>query len=272
MDRNKLKRILALFGVVLLLAVFCIPMFFAGGTGEGSQQRFMAAAAVAIFTPILVYICIMAVRIFGHKNRGAGEIRNIVFDVGNVLTGFDWEEYLDSYSFPKEKRERIADAVFRSSIWNERDRGLYPEEHYVQAFVDALPEYEEDIRELMRRSPECVHPYPYSVTWLQYLQNAGYRTLILSNYSQYMLDRNRDQMAFLKYADGAVFSCEEKMVKPEPEIYERLLTRFHLNPAETVFIDDRAENVDAAVQRGMKGIVFRNFNDAVSRLEGLGVK
>ena len=269
---DKMKRILAIIGVVLLLAVFCLPLVYSGGTGEDSQERFLGAAAAAVFIPMLVYVLMMAFKVWGPKSSRTGNIKNVVFDVGNVLMGFEWPEYLDRFGFPPEEREKIADATFRSPGWNERDRGSKTEEEYVQEFVSAAPEYEEDIREVMRRTPECIRLYPYSESWVSYLNEKGYRVFILSNYSRYMLDRNRKDMVFLKYAEGAVFSCEEKLIKPEDAIYRLLLERYGLNPVETVFLDDNPANIDAAVKNGMKGIVFRGFEEAVSELEKLGVK
>ena len=57
-------------------------------------------------------------------------IQNLIFDVGNVLMGYDWEEYLKSYTFPEEKYQKIADATFRNPIWEEQDRALHEESWY----------------------------------------------------------------------------------------------------------------------------------------------
>ncbi|MBQ9065422.1 MAG: HAD-IA family hydrolase [Blautia sp.] len=269
---EKMKRILAVIGIAAVLAAACLPMIFAGGTGEGSAGRFIGAAAAAVFIPILVYICMMAVRVFGPGKNRTGQVKNVIFDIGNVLMKFGWEDYLDGYGFPEEKRERLADAIFRNSLWNERDRGSMTEEEYRKAFVAAAPEYEQDVIEIIERSPECIHLFPYSATWLQYLKERGFNTFILSNYSAYMLEHTRKDMAFLKFADGAVFSCEEKMIKPEEDIYRTLLSRYGLKPEECVFIDDRKDNVDTALRLGMKGIVFKGFKEAAAKLEELGVK
>ena len=269
---DRLKRILAVLGVILLLAVFALPMFFAGGTGENSQNMFLGAVALAVFIPILIYVVMQAFKVFGRKDKNTGRVHNVVFDIGNVLMKFGWESYLDSYGFDSEKREKIADAVFRNDLWNERDRGVLTEEECVQKFVELLPEYEEDIREVVSRSGESVTLNPYSVSWLRYLKEKGYGTFILSNYSEYGLEKGREDMKFLKYADGAVFSCEEKVIKPEPEIYRILLNRYGLKPEDCVFIDDREDNVEAARSLGMKGIVFKDFKSAVSNLESLGIK
>lgn len=271
--KNNKKRILAIIAAVALLVIFCLPMAFAFGEGENSQAMFRAAFGAAILVPILAYIFIMAFRIFGKKEKKVeGEIKNIIFDVGNVLMDYDWETYLKSYGFSKEKYEKIADAVFRNPVWNERDRGGRAEEAYVQEFIKAAPEYEADIREVMRRTPECISNMDYAQTWVKYLKEQGYHLYILSNYSRYMLDANRSMMGFLKDMDGAVFSCEVEMIKPEKEIYQYLLNQYGLKASECVFIDDRRENCQGAEKLGIHAVCFTGFQQAVSELEKLGVK
>ena len=267
------KKILAVLAVILLLAAFCLPMFFAFGKGEGSRSAFMAALGVAVFVPVFAYICMMAVRIFGKKKEKQTEgIRNIVFDAGNVLVDYDWQSYLKSFSFPEEEYERIADITFRSPEWNERDRGVLSEEEIVERFAAAAPEYEDDIRKVMSRTYDSVHPLDYADTWVRYLKNQGYHLYLLSNFCDYMLKVNRPQMTFLKYMDGVIFSCEVKLIKPEREIYELFLQRYQLNPGECVFLDDREENCEGARQAGMKAICFKNLKQAAGELEALGVK
>lgn len=269
------KRAAAIAGAVLLLLVFCLPMIFAFGDSEGSQAAFRGALAAAILVPVMAYIFLLGFRFFGRKKPVEEKehmIENIVFDVGKVLVEFDWENYLKGFGFPKEKYEKIADAVFRSRIWDERDRGLYEEEEYLRRFCAEAPEYAEDIREVMRRSPETIRLYDYAETWVKYLKNQGYHLYILSNYSQYMLEHTKKELAFLKYMDGVVFSCEVRELKPEPEIYQKLLSMYDLDPAKTVFLDDRAENCEGAEAFGIHTIRFCDLKQAAGELEKLGVK
>ena len=77
---------------------------------------------------------------------------------------------------------------------------------------------------------------------------------------------------FLKNMDGVIFSCEVKEIKPEPQIYRTLLTRFGLKPEESVFLDDRPENCEAARVLGIHAIEFHNLKQAAKELEKLGVK
>ena len=267
------KRLLAGAGVIIMLLAFCFPMIFAFGEGENSDSLFWGAIGIAFIVPILIYMFMMAYRIFGKKEKSVErKMENIIFDVGNVLMEYGWEPYLKSFGFPKEKYEKIADAVFRSKVWNEQDRGLLPEEEYVNQYVAFAPEYEKEIREVMERSPECMSVYDYTDTWVKYLKEKGYHLYVLSNYGSYMLNRNREQMSFLKYMDGVVFSCEVKQVKPEIEIYKTILKKYNLKPEKTVFIDDRKENCEGAEKAGIHTIQFQNFKQAAAELEKLGVK
>lgn len=269
------KRYAAIVGAILILIAFCIPMIFALGKGEKAQMLFRASLGVAILLPIILYIFMTAYNFWGKKKKRNGEermIENVVFDIGKVLLAFEWEKYLESFGFSKDKYEKIADVTFRSKVWDERDRGLYEEEEYIRQFVALAPEYEEDIREVIRRSPETISLFPYAETWVKYLKEQGYHLYILSNYSSYMLEHTQDQMKFLKYMDGIVFSCEVKELKPETGIYRKLLDTYHLIPEKTVFIDDRKENCQGAEEQGIHTIQFQNFKQAVAELKKLGVK
>lgn len=264
------KRAAAILGVVVLLAAFCMPMVFALG---GSSGAFRASLAAAIFVPVMGYVFWMFYRLLNHKKGETDrQMKNIIFDVGKVLVDFNWEEYLHSFGFPAEEEEAIADAVFRSQTWNERDRGLYPEETYVQAFVDALPQYAEDVRRVMEKTYRTIRVRDYAYTWTKYLKSQGYNLYILSNFCEYLLGYVRKDMDFLENMDGIIFSCEVRQLKPERDIYETILSRYQLVPEESVFLDDREDNCRAAEELGIHTICFESMKQAAAELEKLGVK
>ena len=89
------------------------------------------------------------------------------------------------------------------------------------------------------------------------LKRAGYKLYVLSNMSREFIDFLR-KMPVYRCFDGEVISCEEQVVKPEPEIYRRLLDRYSLDPAETLFIDDRPVNLEAARTFGISTFLFRH--------------
>ena len=270
------KRAAAIAGVIVLLGVFCLPMVFAFGTGGDSENAFRGALAAAIMVPIMAYILLLGYRFFGRKKPGKEEenrmIDNIIFDVGQVLMQFDWEGYLKGFGFSPEKYEKIADATFRSSVWDERDRGLYEEEEYLRQFVALAPEYETDIREIIRRSYDTISLFPYAETWVKYLKQQGYHLYILSNYSQYMLDHTKQKMAFLKYMYGVVFSCEVQELKPEAAMYQKILSLYGLKAHRSVFIDDRKVNCEGAEALGIRTILFKSMKQAAEELKKLGVE
>ena len=272
---KNLKRAAAILGVVVLLAVCCLPMIFAFGSGDNAQGNFKAAVGTVILVPVLAYVFLMVYKLLKKDKKEAdGEVKNIIFDVGQVLVTYDWETYLKEFHFPAEEEKLMAEKIFKSQIWNERDRGLLPEEEYLKQFIEALPaQYEEDVKRVIAESEKTVGIKDYAETWTAYLKNQGYHLYILSNYSQFMLDHTRsNKMPFLKNMDGVIFSCEVQQIKPEAPIYKTLLNRFGLKPEESVFLDDRLENCEAARKLGIHAIQFQNLKQAAKELEKLGVK
>ena len=89
------------------------------------------------------------------------------------------------------------------------------------------------------------------------LHEEGFRLYGLTNWG------HKFWLVYKKYSifqllDGQVVSGEEHVVKPDPKIFNILLNRYGLNPEESIFTDDRAENVEGAQQLGIHGIVFQN--------------
>ena len=201
-----------------------------------------------------------------------GMIKNIVFDVGNVLVTYDWQSYLDSFHFPEEEKEAFVRRMFQHPVWNERDRGSLPDEEYLNEFLRLLPEYQDDVRRVFENIRDTISMRDYSASWTAYLKDRGYKLYILSNYSERVLGETRDKMPFLDNMDGIVFSCFVHYIKPEHEIYEYLLNKYDLVPQECVFLDDNAENVEGARKAGMHAIHFKSFKQGAAELEKLGVR
>ncbi len=94
---------------------------------------------------------------------------------------------------------------------------------------------------------------------IQSLKQAGYKLYVLSNMSKEFIDFLRQKEVYALF-DGEVVSCEELCVKPEKEIYHRLERRYELNPADTLFVDDRNANIVAARECGWEGYLFDHHN------------
>lgn len=199
-------------------------------------------------------------------------IRNIIFDIGNVLTDFRWRDFLQDKGFDEAMIERISKASVESPLWNEFDRGEWSEEELLQAFVERDPEIEKELREAYRDIHGMVTPREYAIPWIKKLKENGYRVLFLSNFAKKAEEECAEALAFLPYTDGGILSYQEKMIKPNPEIYRLLLRRYGLLPEECVFLDDTLKNVETAQAEGMMGILFQTKEQAEEDLRGLGVK
>ena len=166
-------------------------------------------------------------------------IKNVIFDVGNVLVDFCWEEVFHKLGFEGETFECVADATVRSATWNEFDRGAKPDEEIMAACIKEAPEYEREIRLFYDHVGDTIRTYPYTVRWIRSLEKNGYHTYILSNFPKSTYEKATEELSFEKETTGAIFSYQVKCIKPEAEIYKLLLDRYHLVPQECVFIDDR---------------------------------
>lgn len=198
-------------------------------------------------------------------------IRNIIFDVGNVLVEYSWERMLKALHITGEAYDAVAKATVLSPMWNELDRSLLSDEEILEGFIQNAPEYEKEIRLVWDNIPESIHCYDYSVEWVRKFRKKGYKTYILSNYSKRGYEATKQELPFVADMDGVLFSYEVKLVKPEPEIYQTLLKKFQLKPEECVFLDDNEKNIIAAREAGIHAIHFRNKEQAEAELEKLGV-
>ena len=197
-------------------------------------------------------------------------IRNIIFDIGNVLTDFRWREFLRDKGFDEAMVERIAKASVQTPLWNEIDRGVWSLEELMQAFIHQDPEIEKQLRRAYGNVTGMVTKRDYAIPWMQELKAKGYRIYYLSNFSEKAYVDCADALDFLPYMDGGILSYREKVVKPDPEIYRRLLTRYSLKEEESVFLDDTAANVEAARALGIHGICFRTKKQAEEELRAIG--
>lgn len=199
-------------------------------------------------------------------------IRNIVFDIGNVLTDFRWADFLRDKGFDEAMIKRIAKASVESPLWKEFDRGERTTEELMWAFVNHDPEIEKELHMAYDDVHDMVRIRDYAIPWVQELKGRGYRVFYLSNFAQKAERECSDALAFLPYMDGGILSWKDRLIKPDPRIYSLLLERYGLKAEESVFIDDLPENVEGAVRQGMHGIVFESREQAVSELRKLGVE
>lgn len=195
-------------------------------------------------------------------------IKNLVFDVGNVLMSYDAEAYMKRLGFDEKTRDVVSRAMFQNPLWDETDRGVMSDRELEEGFVRNAPaEYEGAVRLAYQRASETISLLPYATEWVKEMKERGYRLYILSNYSRKIYRETVDMMEFLPYMDGALFSYQCHLIKPQLQIYRYLCDTFRLVPDETVFLDDREDNVQGAVRAGIHAIRFTGYEQTRSRLE-----
>lgn len=203
---------------------------------------------------------------------GDGMIRNIIFDIGNVLTDFRWRDFLRDKGFDEGMIDRIAKASVESPVWREFDRGSWSDEELFQAFVDNDPEIAEELHLAFDDIHGMVTPREYAVPWVKRLKDNGYQVYYLSNFAGKAHRECADALEFIAHTDGGILSYQDKMIKPDPAIYRLLLSRYELKAEECVFLDDLPVNVEAAEREGMHGIVFETMEQAEEELQKLEVQ
>ncbi len=195
-------------------------------------------------------------------------IKNIIFDIGNVLGKFRWDELLEELQITGETFEQVANATVRNSKWwNEFDRSELSDEEIIAGCVACAPNYEKEIRLLFENCATFVREYSYSKDWIVKLKERGYKVYLLSNYARTAFEGIKNNFQFYPIVDGEVISYQINIVKPDVRIYETLLEKYSLKAEECVFLDDREENIEAAKKLGFHGIVFTSKEEAEVALE-----
>lgn len=199
-------------------------------------------------------------------------ITTIIFDIGQVLGAFDFFGYLDRIGLDEEQKEKVFTATLKDmEHWDEHDRGTLSDEEFIQESLKRVPGIEKEMRAFFQNIHQMVREYDYAEKWVLDLKEAGYKVYILSNYGVTPFAYAREHFRFLKHVDGMVISSDVHYVKPELEIYQLLLDKYHLIPEECVFTDDREDNAAAAAAFGIHSIVFKNREQVLREMEALGV-
>lgn len=194
-------------------------------------------------------------------------IKNIIFDIGNVLVDWDWRSYTKRL-FPDEKvRDMLDKAYWTNELWREMDRGAIDQETIHRELLKIAGPYAKEMEIAYRRLGECIKPLDYAKPYIAELKERGYKVYYLSNYSDYLIHENPEALDFIKDMDGGVFSCYVKLLKPDLQIYDLICKKYDLDPAECLFTDDKYINVVAAIEYGMQAVQFTDFEQTRKLIE-----
>lgn len=185
-------------------------------------------------------------------------IKNIVFDMGNVLFAFKPSEYVRRLGYTGKDAEVLETEIFATPEWCAMDRGSLSPDQVVEILESRLPEHlRAAVAPLVCRWWEGdLMPIPGMGRLIEELKNNGYSIYLLSNASRDIY-KYFHRLPAAACFDGLLVSADWLMSKPQHEIYEKLYERFELVPNECFFVDDRIDNVEVAQLTGMHATVFR---------------
>lgn len=198
-------------------------------------------------------------------------IRNIVFDIGGVLADFRIKEFLLEKGLCEPVIRRVLKASVMNPCWGKFERGEVTEEETLRAFAAADPEIEKEIRTAFLSLRGMLVMRDYAIPLVRQLKQAGYGVYYLSNYSKKAYDECAESLAFMPDMDGGIVSFRVGLTKPDPRMYSTFLQQYGLQAEQCVFVDDTAENVEAAEKLGFTGIRFLSFEQLMSAFLELGI-
>ena len=181
-----------------------------------------------------------------------------LFDLGGVF--FDWDpNYFYKNIFESEEETRYFLDNICNDEWNiKQDKGRLIKEAEDELILK-YPKYTKEIKMYYKNHRKMFRGIFYkSIEILKGLKNKKYECYVLSNWSWETFNNMDTEYPFLKLFDGLIISGKEKMIKPDKEIYLLAIKKFKLNPNQTVFIDDKIENINTAKNLGFKTIHLSN--------------
>ncbi len=197
-------------------------------------------------------------------------IKNIVFDLGNVLIYFDPKRFLKDKGFSSEEIAFIHQEIYCSHEWVDLDLGVITREEAKNRILLRNAER----AELLDASffvDELLTPIAENIALLARLK-PKYSLYYLTNYHKEAFRYTHNRYSFFNHFTGGVVSADVNLIKPDPAIYTTLLERYALNRKETLYIDDLEKNAAAAASLGMEAIHLEKPEYLRTQLQKKGIE
>lgn len=199
-------------------------------------------------------------------------VDTIIFDVGNVL--FQWDIrclYAKLIEDPAELDHFVTHVV--TPEWHFQHDAGRPLAEMVEELTARFPEHESLIAQYVPRWLETIPgPVPGMIDLAEKLALQGYPLFGITNFGVEFWDIFRPTAPVFDLFRDIIVSGAEKLVKPDPAIYHLAIARFGIDPAQTLFIDDREDNVTSAIACGLQGHVFRDAPTLLADLADKGIE
>ena len=183
-------------------------------------------------------------------------VKNVIFDMGNVLMTFDGPHFSSIFTDTPGDAALLQDALFGSPLWALLDSGTISHETMTRYAENHLPErLHPNLHACIARWPDYSMPIEEVNDLAIRLKGEGYGIYVLTNASTRVMDQ-LGHAPVIPYLDGYVVSGIERLMKPDPAIFQLLCERYGLDPASCLFVDDNADNCEGARVAGMHAYHF----------------
>jgi len=196
---------------------------------------------------------------------------SIVFDLGKVLVDFDYS--IAARKVAARSTKQVPDLqhfLGSSPILQRYESGqltrqqFFDEMRQTTGFTATLEEFSADFADIFV-------PIAPMIGLHEELRQRGFLTYIFSNTNDMAIEHVRHNFPFFKHFDGYIFSYEVKSMKPQPKIYEAAETMTGRRGADMIYIDDRAENIEAGAARGWRAVLHESPEKTRRALADFGV-
>ena len=200
-------------------------------------------------------------------------IKNIIFDFGGVVMDWDPRYFFKDHFNDDEKMEYFLKNIVTDEWNGEQDRGRTLAEG-TEIQVAKHPEWEKEIRAYYDNWTSMLKSdIPHNVAVLRNLERSNYELFGLTNWSAETFPYALENYDFFRIFDGKiVVSGTEKLIKPDPTIWNLLLNRYQIKAEESVFIDDNAKNIEVAKSLGFICVHIKENTDLEKELREIGVQ
>lgn len=203
-------------------------------------------------------------------------IKNIIFDLGNVILQCSTIETMYNFTDSEEIAKNLITYIFKSEEWKLLDLGNISKEEAISRIQGRVPdEYKTLIKEVMDNRAKYLKLNEGTIEIAKQLKDIGYKIYVLSNMAIFTYEYFKDN-EFFKLCDGIVISAYEHVKKPDEEIFKRLLDRYKLVPEECLFIDDddTGRSFETANKLGINGrrVLPNDSEDVLKLLEEYNIK
>lgn len=196
-------------------------------------------------------------------------VRNVIFDLGGVLLDWNPDKILQSFYSDPALRTLFKGELFLHPEWRAHNRGTLREAELIESVRRRTGRPAAEVSALLHAVRESLVTKPDTVALLRSLHRRGIPLYCLSDMPVSVYAHVRLRHEFWDAFSGIIISGEVKMMKPEREVFEHLLTRFKLDPRQTVFIDDLPLNIEGARAVGLHAIQFRDAAQCAQELDAL---